>query len=94
MALTEQQKIVLERVGARVVILKLTTSGPGSGALVKGLPEGDYLRSDVEEWLSSKSREEEGRQASTLCWAKIAGWSSVAAAVLALIALLPMVFRK
>ena len=69
MALTDQQRAELEKLGVRLVVMRLDASGNGPGALVFGFK--DLLRGDAEGWLIEKAQDDERRQAETLRLASV-----------------------
>ena len=78
MALTDQQRVELERLGLSIVLVKLAQPGAG--------PSGDMTRGDVEDWTGEKLADQARQQAEALRWAKIsgksariAGWAALAA---------------
>ena len=78
MALSENDRAKLDRLGIENVKLKLTDAEPGPQSAVPGLgPDLDMTRGDIEEWLSEQSRKAAKQQDDILWWAKAA--TSVAA---------------
>jgi hypothetical protein len=76
--LTDEQRAELEALTPEVVQIKLIQSGAGPGAAVQGFKSAPLglTRSDVEAWLAENFVKETRDGKSTLCWAKIAGWTS------------------
>jgi hypothetical protein len=90
MTLRPDQKAALEELGTQLVRLQLENyPRTGMGAEIGGFKCGGIARQDIVTWLTAKIREEEAQQArllaSTLHWAKIAGWAGVIGAILALV---------
>lgn len=84
--LTDAQRIELERNGAANVRLKLSSYGGGRASALTGAYPGEVMtRGDVEDWLAQQAIEEAEMARSTLRWAKIAGWSAIAGALLGLV---------
>jgi hypothetical protein len=86
MALTDQQRAELERLGLSNVLVKLAQPGTGRGAALGGFPSGDMTRGDVEDWTGEKLADQARQQAEALRWtkisgkwARIAGWAALAA---------------
>lgn len=87
--LTDVQRKELERNGTANVRLKLASYGGGRAAMLNGAyPGEDMTRGDVEDWLAVRAAEESEMARITLRWAKIAGWSGIAGALLAFIGVL------
>jgi hypothetical protein len=73
MAVSENDRPKLDRLGIENVKLKLTYAGPGPQSAVLGLgPDLDMTRGDIEEWLSEQSRKAAKQQDDILWWAKAA----------------------
>jgi hypothetical protein len=73
MALSENDRAKLDRLGIENVKLKLTDAEPGPQSAVPGLGPGlDVTRGDIEEWLSEQSRKAAKQQDDILWWAKAA----------------------
>ena len=86
MALSENDRANLDRLGIENVRLKLTYTGPGPGLLAPGLGPGlDMTRDDVEEWLAEQSRKAAKQQDDILWWAKAATWVAAIGVVVAAI---------
>ena len=83
MALTDQQRAELARLGPRIVQMRLDATGNGPGALVQGTKDMD--RRVVEDWLAAQDADEAAQRADTLRWAKIAGWAALAAVALGIV---------
>jgi hypothetical protein len=73
----------LDGLGVWVVQKKLDQAAAGHGALVRGFVCGEIERGFIEKWLSEKERADARQQAATLRWARIAGWASVLAVIVA-----------
>ena len=90
MPLTPEQRDELEALGAATVRVKLVQAGAGRWTTLVGFKTGEngkgLSRGDVEDWLIEKAKEERLVEASTLRWAKIAGWSAIIGVVLGLVA--------
>jgi hypothetical protein len=72
MALTDEQRVELERLGPHIVAMRLNAHPvAGETSLVKGFK--DLLRKDAEVWLATKGKEEAQQRAKTLWWAVIGG---------------------
>ena len=86
MALCENDRAKLDRLGIENVKLKLTDAEPGSQSPVRGLgPDLDMTRGDIEEWLSEQSRKAAKQQDDILWWAKAATWVAAIGFVVAAI---------
>jgi hypothetical protein len=73
MALSENDRAKLDRLGIENVKLKLTDAEPGPQSAVPGLGPGlDVTRGDIEEWLSEQSRKAAKQQDDILWWTKAA----------------------
>jgi hypothetical protein len=95
MALSENDRAKLDRLGIENVKLKLGYAGPGPQSAVPGLGPGlDMTRGDIEEWLAEQSRKASKQQDDILWWAKAATWVAVGGIVVAtVIAGLDRIFR-
>jgi hypothetical protein len=58
MALTRDERTVLEAAGVATVRDRLRHAGTGRGAAVPGFSSGDLARGDVEDWLANKEHQE------------------------------------
>jgi len=99
MALTDQQQAELERLGPRIVQMRLDAAGGHPGSRVTYVVTGEVLRRDIEAWLAEQTHAEAEQRAETLRlaraagqqqtetlrWAKIAGWAALAAVVLGIV---------
>jgi len=95
MALSENDRAKLDRLGIENVKLKLAYAGPGPQSAVPGLGPGlDMTRGDIEEWLAEQSHKASKQQDDILWWAKAATWVAVGGIVVAIaIAGLERIFR-
>jgi hypothetical protein len=86
--LQPEQKAALEKAGVDLVAMLLADMrGGGPDAPVSGLQCAPPRKSDVENWLANRVKEDRSRQKWTLWWAVIAGVGAVGAVVLGLVAL-------
>src|SRR6266480_2474056 len=86
MALSEDEKNLLNQRGMEVVRLQMHYAGAGRGSVVPGLGNGMISRGDVEDWLTEQERKATSLQARTLWWAKAAFWGTVSVGVTGIIA--------
>jgi hypothetical protein len=95
MALSENDRAKLDRLGIENVKLKLAYAGPGPQSAVPGLGPGlDMTRGDIEEWLAEQTQKTTKQQDNILWWAKAATWVAVSGIVVAIvIAGLGWIFR-
>ena len=87
MALTNEQRVELDKFGSANVRMKLAPVGPGRGAIVHGFENGLLTRGDVEDWLAQKNLEETTERQRTLRWAIIAGVAAIAGVLVGIAAL-------
>ena len=87
MALTPEQRALLEKLGPELVRQKLLEGGgTGRGAAVRGFGT-DLFRGDVEDWLAEKHREALSLQRRTFWAVIVAGGVGIASLVVAFITL-------
>lgn len=86
--LTDIQRTELESQGAASVRMKLAAysgghTGPGSS--IGGFQCGDITRSDIDAWLSEKTKDEAKQQKRTLFWAQVAAWAAIISIVVTVV---------
>jgi hypothetical protein len=64
-----------------------SAQGGRDAVLNRFLPSGDVSKGDVQDWVLENTPAETAQQNAILFWAKIAGWSAIAAVMLTALSL-------
>jgi len=90
--LTDDQRAELERLGTAYVRLKIVNyagGNTGRESMIGGFDTGAMKRKAIEDWLVTRSAQEDAeqakKQADILKWAKIAAWAAIAGVAITII---------